>query len=87
MNRNSYKHLKTVLFTVISRLADVRSIFCVDPDIDFTKSRKLDFQYIQNEILDQMIELYVARVMMNSNILSEMLNSLQEIIDKKEKNE
>ena len=34
--------------------------------------KELDLQYMQSEILDQMMELYIARVMMNSNIISEL---------------
>ena len=43
---NNYKHLKNVLFCIIKNLSDVCSIFCVNPDTDFTRNRKLDFETI-----------------------------------------
>lgn len=62
---NSYKHLKTVLFHGISRLNDVRSIFCINPDTDFTRNRKLDFQTTLKIILS----------MGSSSIRDELLKS------------
>lgn len=44
LNMNSYKHLKNVLFHNIKNLSDVCSIFCINPDTDFTRNRKLDFE-------------------------------------------
>ena len=48
---NSYKHLKNVLFHIINNLSNVCSIFCVNPDTDFTRNRKLDFKTIMKIIL------------------------------------
>lgn len=48
---NSYKHLKNVLFHNIKTLSQVCSIFCVNPDADFTRNRKLDFETIMKIIL------------------------------------
>ena len=48
---NNYKHLKNVLFHIIKNLSDVCSIFCVNPDADFTRNRKLDFETIMKIIL------------------------------------
>lgn len=48
---NSYKHLKNVLFHNIKNLSDVCSIFCVDPDTDFTRNRKLDFETTMKIVL------------------------------------
>ena len=51
LNVNNYKHLKNVLFHIIKNLSDVCSIFCVNPDADFTRNRKLDFETIMKIIL------------------------------------
>ena len=51
LNMNNYKHLKNVLFHIIKNLSDVCSIFCVNPDADFTRNRKLDFETIMKIIL------------------------------------
>ena len=48
---NSYKHLKNVLFRIIKNLSNICSIFCVNPDTDFTRNRKLDFKTIMKIIL------------------------------------
>ena len=48
---NNYKHLKNVLFHIIKNLSDVCSIFCVNPDVDFTRNRKLDFKTTMKIIL------------------------------------
>ena len=48
---NSYKHLKNVLFHNIKTLSQVCSIFCVNPDADFTRNRKLDFETFMKIIL------------------------------------
>ena len=48
---NSYKHLKNVLFHNIKNLSDVCSIFCVNPDTDFTRNRKLDFETTMKIVL------------------------------------
>ena len=48
---NNYKHLKNVLFHIIKELSQVCSIFCVNPDTDFTRNRKLDFETIMKTIL------------------------------------
>ena len=48
---NSYKHLKNVLFHNIKNLFDVCSIFCVNPDTDFTRNRKLDFETTMKIVL------------------------------------
>ena len=51
LNMNSYKHLKNVLFHNIKNLSDVCSIFCVNPDTDFTRNRKLDFETTMKIVL------------------------------------
>ena len=48
---NNYKHLKNVLFHNIKNLSNVCSIFCVNPDTDFTRNRKLDFETTMKIIL------------------------------------
>ena len=48
---NSYKHLKNVLFHIINNLSNVCSIFCVNPDTDFTRNRKLDFETTMKIVL------------------------------------
>ena len=48
---NNYKHLKNVLFHNIKNLSDVCSIFCVNPDTDFTRNRKLDFETTMKIVL------------------------------------
>ena len=48
---NNYKHLKNVLFHIIKELSQVCSIFCVNPDTDFTRNRKLDFETIMKIVL------------------------------------
>ena len=48
---NSYKHLKNVLFHNIKNLSDVCSIFCVNPDTDFTRNRMLDFETTMKIVL------------------------------------
>ena len=41
---NTYKHLKNVLDYNIRKLAEVSSIFCENPECDFTRERKLNFE-------------------------------------------
>ena len=48
---NNYKHLKNVLFHNIKNLFDVCSIFCINPDTDFTRNRKLDFETTMKIVL------------------------------------
>lgn len=43
-NMNTYKHLKNVLDYNIRKLAEVSSIFCENPECDFTRERKLNFE-------------------------------------------
>ena len=43
---NTYKHLRNVLTYHINKLYDVRSIFCVNPEKDFTRNRKLNFKEV-----------------------------------------
>ena len=51
LNMNNYKYLKNVLFQNIKNLFDVCSIFCVNPDTDFTRNRKLDFETTMKIVL------------------------------------
>jgi hypothetical protein len=41
---NTFKHLKNVLHHNIKKLADVSSLFVENPESDFTRNRKLDFE-------------------------------------------
>ena len=41
---NNYKHLKNVLNDNIKKLNEVRSLFCENAEVDFTRNRKLDFE-------------------------------------------
>lgn len=41
---NTYKHLKNVLNYHINKLDEVKSIFCEDPEKDFTRTRKFTFK-------------------------------------------
>ena len=54
LNMNNYKYLKNVLFQNIKNLFDVCSIFCVNPDTDFTRNRKLDFETTMKILLSRM---------------------------------
>lgn len=41
---NNYKHLKNVLNHNIKKLSEVSSLFCENPETDFTRNRKLNFE-------------------------------------------
>lgn len=51
LNMNNYKYLENVLFQNIKNLFDVCSIFCVNPDTDFTRNRMLDFETTMKIVL------------------------------------
>lgn len=46
-----YKHLKNVLNHCISNLSAVYSIFCENPESDFTRNRKLTFETTLKDII------------------------------------
>lgn len=48
---NTYKHLKNVLDYNIKKLAVCPSLFCENPETDFTRNRKLDFETIMKNII------------------------------------
>lgn len=41
---NNYKHLKNVLIYNIKKMAECSSLFCQNPEVDFTRVRKLNFE-------------------------------------------
>lgn len=48
---NTYKHLKNVLDYNIKKIADCPSLFCENPETDFTRNRKLDFETVMKNII------------------------------------
>lgn len=48
---NNYKHLKNVLNYNVKKLADVSSLFCENPDSDFTRHRKFDFETTMKNVI------------------------------------
>lgn len=48
---DNYKHLKNNLNHIIDDMDDSRSLFCENPDTDFSRSRKLDFKTTVHSIL------------------------------------
>lgn len=48
---NTYKHLKNVLDYNIKKMADCPSLFCENPEADFTRNRKLDFETVMKYII------------------------------------
>ena len=48
---DNYKHLKNILHHIINDMDDSRSLFCVNPDTDFIRSRILDFKTTITSIL------------------------------------
>lgn len=48
---DNYKHLKNILHHIIVDIDDSHSLFCENPDTDFTRSRKLDFKTTISSII------------------------------------
>jgi len=48
---NNFKHLKNVLNYNIKKMAQSSSIFCENPEKDFTRNRKLDFETLMKLII------------------------------------
>lgn len=63
---NNFKHLRNVLNYNIKKLADSASIFCENPDKDFTRNRILDFETVIKNVIcmetgslkDELLKLY-----------------------------
>lgn len=48
---NSYKHLKNVLNYNLNKMAEFCSIFCENPETDFTRDRKLNFKTTMRNVI------------------------------------
>ncbi len=48
---NSYKHLKNVLNYNLNKMAELCSIFCENPETDFTRDRKLNFETTMRNVI------------------------------------
>jgi len=48
---NNFKHLKKVLYNCIENMNEYCSIFCENPDIDFSRNRKLTFESVIKNII------------------------------------
>ena len=48
---DNYKHLKNILHHIINDMDNSHSLFCENPDTDFTRCRKLDFKTTIHSIL------------------------------------
>ena len=48
---NNYKHLKNVLNYNIKKMAECSSLFSENPEVDFTRDRKLDFETTMKNVI------------------------------------
>ena len=48
---NNFKHLKKVLFNCIRNMSDNPSLFCENPEKDFSRNRKLSFESVLKNII------------------------------------
>ena len=48
---NNFKHLKNVLNYNIKKLNDCASLFCENPDKDFTRNRTLNFETVIKNVI------------------------------------
>lgn len=48
---NNFKHLKNILNYTIKKLDDVSSLFAENPETDFARYRKLDFEIVMKSII------------------------------------
>ena len=48
---NSYKHLKNILNYNLNKMAEFCSIFCENPETDFTRDRKFNFKTTMRNVI------------------------------------